>query len=25
MAQALLSKYGGEDFEVLSAGVNAGV
>ena len=25
MAQALLSKYGGDDFEVLSAGVNAGV
>lgn len=25
MAQALLSKYGGEDFEVLSAGINAGV
>lgn len=24
MAQALLSKYGGEDFEVLSAGINAG-
>ena len=25
MAQALLAKYGGEDFEALSAGVNAGV
>jgi arsenate reductase (thioredoxin) len=25
MAQALLSKYGGEDFEVLSAGINAGI
>ena len=25
MAQALLAKYGGDDFEVLSAGVNAGV
>ena len=25
MAQALLAKYGGEDFEVFSAGVNAGV
>ena len=24
MAQALLSKYGGDDFEVLSAGINAG-
>ena len=24
MAQALLSKYGGENFEVLSAGINAG-
>ena len=24
MAQALLSKYGGDDFEVLSAGVNPG-
>ena len=24
MAQALLAKYGGEDFEVLSAGINAG-
>ena len=24
MAQALLSKYGGEDFEVLSAGINEG-
>ena len=24
MAQALLTKYGGDDFEVLSAGINAG-
>ena len=24
MAQALLAKYGGDDFEVLSAGINAG-